>query len=161
MRVTIFLIFSIIGISPSFVAAQYPASVALFVEQKRPLLPSLQPLFDSGVTWVEGENNIIQVEQVPARNWLGQRLAEFGVLTPKERIILSINSENLPFNLQDAEMEEITWAFSKDYYLPETPIAGNTISVTAWRSFPVTAKIEWRDETNFQPYTYTTWVNVD
>ena len=89
------------------------------------------------------------------RGRFGDWLAKKNILYPQQKTTLRISDSCTGGGDADA-----SWAFPKGHYFPQNiQLDGGKISVIAWRTFPVTAKVKCRHEDEFQ--TYTTWVTVD
>ncbi len=121
------------------------------IEQKRPLFHDLSKVYPGRI------NNIIELEGEPksARGWIGNWLVNHGILYPQQKVTLRISDQCMGDQRATA-----SWAFPKGHYFPQNiELDADKISIIAWRSFPVTAKVKCKGEDELQ--TYTTWVTVN
>ena len=120
------------------------------IEQKLPLFHDLSSA-PSGSTSDSDAIPLIKLESDPEstssdfHDWL----VKYGILYPKKKTILSINNP-----CTEGETTTPSWKFPKGHYLPDdTAYEVDKISVTAWRSFPVTVSVKCKGEDNFKTET--------
>ena len=119
------------------------------VQQRRPLFHDLSRVYTGPI------NDIIKVKQEPTRGLIGNWLEKVNILDPQQKVILSISNP-----CKDGLYETVLWSFPKGHYFPQnSEWDADEISVIAWRTFPVTAKVKCGGQDEFQ--TYTTWVEID
>ncbi len=122
------------------------------VVQKRPLFHDLSRVYPGHIN---NPGDIIEEEQKSTRGRIGNWLEKFSILDPQQKVTLRISDRCI-----GDQRATVSWAFPKGHYFPQNIEWGaDEISVIAWRTFPVTAKVKCTGEDEFQ--TYTTWVQVD
>lgn len=121
------------------------------IVQKRPLFHDL-----SRVNSYASFDSIIEsTKPKSTRGQIGQWLEGAHILDPQKKTTLSI--KNPCDNSNDLIA---SWEFPKGHYFrQDIPLVANEISVIAWRTFPIIAKVKCDPADEFQ--TYSTWVPVD
>ena len=120
------------------------------VKQKRPLFHDLSRVYPTG-----NPNDIIEKKQESTRGKFGNWLKSVSILDPQQKVTLRISD-----SCKGVQRATVSWAFPKGHYFPKNiELDAEKISVIAWQTFPVTAKVKCAGKDEIQ--TYTTWVIVD
>lgn len=130
--------------------ARAPDPPPTTILQARPVFPDL---LSKGLTPQVPASDIIDVVTVGSlRDGFDATLADWGLLTPRLEIALSINAQYA------AQVERVLWRLEEEFYFPEKQFDDREIRVIAWRDFPVTAEARFKDGS---VKTYSTWVEVN